>query len=624
MRHFRLLFLLCISIPAFAQHFETKILRNAANGKISQYETIEIGMRFPQQERLYRNFLSDHSTGINPYSHNQIRMQFVCNGKTYTVPAFYMEDAQADAKANKYISYQAEWPWRVRFAVPDTGKWECIVLIGETKEKSVPMSTSIRFNCMKGKQHGFLRIAENKRRFEYADGTPFFAIGQNIAWADEPVLHGKAGPHPVYSAGYYDMLHYIDDLAACGGNYVRIVMICWSTGIEWEETGVYMQDRAWALDTIMRLAEARGIKVHLCLDLTTGFAKDNGKDFWHPYRKSFQKNGMTAADLLRDSSALKAFDNYVRYVHARWAFSPVVSTIELLGEEQRWEGYEGREKYFDDFFKRMDKLLRNELEDPWHFLSTSLSESNYSDHCKNPAISFIDIHQYTNDFVMNQRRFKIVNSRTVDKIDKPFLFGEMGIITGPVNACDPDDWDYCNDITMHNSIWATTFMGGAGTGLYWWQWKNDAYRKANYVSLSSFINSTAEQLNGFDDNRMFTGNGLEAFYAVKSASKTKAVGWVHNRSNWWGNMTDSCFDRNRKQMIHPKDEDKATKPEDRSGNAFSIGGLLRSENYRIDFYDTRSAGKKVGTVNVKSNALGKVQLKFPKGAEDFAFVVEKI
>lgn len=619
-----MLALLLLSGFLQARNFEAKILGGTQAGKIGRWETVEIGFRFPAEERQFRNFLSDHHTGRNPYAVQTIRVQFTCNGKTWTRPAFYMEDAAADEEQNKYISYQAEWPWRVRFAVPDTGRWECLLLTGESKETSVPQATNLRFTCVSSAAHGYLRIASDHRRFEYEDGTPFFVIGQNIAWADEPVLRGHAPKHPIYTAGYYDVLHYIDDLAANGGNYLRIVMICWSTGIEWEETGVYNQSRAWALDTMMHLAEARGLKIHLCLDLTTGFARDNGKDFWHPYRRDFQKPGMTTADILRDSAALAAFDQYIRYVHARWAFSPAVSTIELLGEQARWEGYEGREIYFDEFFARTERLLRNELEDHSHFISSSFSEHGFRERCSKPAISFVDVHQYTNDLVMNQRRFRLVNSRAVRNIDKPFVFGEMGIITGPVNACDPDDWDYCNDITMHNSLWATAFCGAAGTGLYWWQWKNDAYRKANFPALRWFIDSVAVQMRDYTEPKMWTGKGLEAFYCMSNKNhEANAVGWVHNTSYWWGNMCDSCRDRDGKQMLHPKDDDKTNTPEDRSGNTFLVQDLHSGADYVVTIYDTRNPGRIIRQETMKTNLLGNLRIAFPAGAGDFAFSVRK-
>ncbi|HET6992308.1 MAG TPA: DUF5060 domain-containing protein, partial [Bacteroidia bacterium] len=246
------------------------MLRNNGNQKISQYETIEIGIRIPMQERMFRLFLDDHSGGINPYAQKFLRLQFSCHEKSYIVPAFYMQDAVPDEKLNKYVTTETEWPWRVRFAVPDTGNWQCTILTGENVQMSVPQFSGISFQCiaspdglLRSKNHGYINVAADQKHFQYTDGTPFFALGQNIAWADESILHGYAGSAPAYNCGYYDVYHYMNNLADNGGNYVRIYMAHWSTGVEWEELGVYAQDRACALDSMLRIAEERGLHIQL-------------------------------------------------------------------------------------------------------------------------------------------------------------------------------------------------------------------------------------------------------------------------------------------------------------------------------------------------------------------------
>jgi Domain of unknown function (DUF5060) len=618
------LFLL-IGYAGIAQQYETRLLRGLKNETIRQWETIEIGIRAPNEERAYRNFLSDHKTGKNPYAAHHIRMQFICNGKTYTAQAFYMEDALADELANKYIAYQAEWPWRIRFAVPDTGNWQCNLLIGEEETTAVPMACPVRFRCIKGNNHGYLQAAKNQTRFAYSDGTPFFVLGQDIAWADEPVLRGHPSRYPAYTAGYYDILHFMDNLAANGGNYVRIDMINWSTGIEWDETGVYnQQNNAWALDTMMRLAEARGLKVHLVVIPSFGLARPGGANEINPWRRDFMKENMTPPDLLRDSAFIRAAKQYLRYVYARWAFSPNVATIELIDEISLWPGHEKQHENFIDFFNNMRAFLKNEMHDGGHMISTSMGKHGpIREWYSSMPVDFLDCHLYANEWNMNQQRFAFFQKRFMQKTSKPYLFGEMGIINGAVNACDPDDWDYCNDITMHNSLWATTFMGGAGAGVYWWQWKNDAYREANYKPIRYFIDSIAQGMFQYTEPKMYIGNGLEVFYCQASSSNGNTVGWLHNTSYWYGNMTDSCVDRDGKKMMPAKDDDKATKPEDRSGNTFTISGLEQGKNYMVYFYDTRKPEKAPLMQNLTTNRLGRLRIKMPKGAGDFAFSVKR-
>ncbi|CAN5408586.1 hypothetical protein BH09BAC5_BH09BAC5_20540 [soil metagenome] len=627
MKQFFLFFFLVFLLQhVSAQHIESKILRGTVNGNISQYETIEIGIRIPEYEKHYQDFIMatsstshfsvPNSTLKNPYTENFLRLQFSCNGKIYNAAAFYMQDATPSELLNKYVTKQTDWPWRVRFAVPDTGEWKCLLLLGENFVQAIPKPMMIAFHCVAGNNHGFLKIGEDKRHFQFSDGNYFFVLGQNIAWADEPILIGHPVKDPIYTAGYYDVYHYLENLADDGGNYVRIVMAPWSTGIEWENCGVYMQDRAWALDSMLRIAEERGIKIQLCLDLTTGFAHDNLPADWHPYRKEFQKENMVAADLLNDSTVLKMLDNYILYVCKRWGSSASIATIELLGEQNRWEGFDNHEKNFSQFFSHINQLLKNEPGVRQSLLSTSCTNTDHPEIYRNDAISFIDMHHYDNNFKCNQKRFHYVQ-RYSDKLDKPFLFGEMGMI---YNQADPDDIENCMDISYHNAIWSTAFSGGAGTGLYWWQWKFDEKRNANFPQLRFFLDSIAGDDIYSGTSKLWTGNGLECFYQRKGNSHV--FGWVHNTSYWWGNMMQDCKDRDGKSMVLPKDDDNAEKPENRSGNKFIISGLSRNALYTIDFYSTREKGKKLDHISLKSNMFGKIEVPFPD-APDCAFEIRK-
>ncbi len=614
---------LSLFVPLFAfsqQHYETKILCGTSNGTIAKYETIEIGIRIPEQERMFKLFLDNHSSGNNPYLQHFLRMQFICHEKIYDVPAFYMQDANADEKLNKYVVTETEWPWRVRFAVPDTGNWQCNLLIGETVEMSVPKFSGISFTCIAGKNHGYLNVAPDQKHFQFTDGTPFFALGQNIAWADNPVLHGAAGPFPAYDCGYLDVYHYMNNLADNGGNYVRIYMAHWSTGVEWEELGVYDQTRAIALDSIMKIAEARGLHIQLAIDLSMGTGINVPKDTWSPYRKSFVKEGGTAADFLNDTNALKSIDNYIKYIYARWAFSPAVASIEILSEQNYWDGFSEHEIYFRNFTTHVNNLLRNELGDKVHMLSTCCGEKKYAAIFSNPALSFADVHYYSNKFLSNQERFNMIHSRSYEKNNKPFLFGETGMINGPKNNSDADDFEHCNDINYHNTYWATMFMGGAGCGIYWWQWKSDGNRQKNFPALRYFMDSIAGVTLVSGESKMWEGNGLETFYVV-SKMKFTAVGWAHNQSYWWGNMMTDCRDRFGKEKFLPKDNDKAEKPEIRTGNEFEIAGLRHKDYYTVTFYDTRKPNQKLMTVDVKSNRFGAIHVPIPDVA-DCAYRVE--
>lgn len=573
-----------------------------------KWKTVELGIQFPEQERSFRMFIDDHSRGINPYISRFLWMQFSCNGVKYLRPAFYMEEVVPDEPNNQYVSQQSEWPWRVRFAPPIAGDYECVLLAGEDPATATPQSTGVRFHVSESSRHGILRTVPGEPRLHFSDGTPFFILGQNIAWCNAQLRGGPLKElWPVYVSGYYEFFHYIHHLADNGGNYVRIVLAPWGFSIDHKAVNVYEQDRAFVIDSIMHIAENRNLYVHFVIELTNGFFANIPRDQWHPIRLAYQKEGMTAADLLKDSAALAAFDNHIRYVHARWAYSANLAVLEVIPEHVNWEGYKEHKENFSDYLTHVNLLMRNELRDSLHIINTGTDIHDLTI-CKNPYLAFVDIHHYDNTFMSNHRRYFYYHKKT-DQFRKPFLIGEMGITTGRDNGCDPDDWEYCSDISRHNALWSTAFHGNMGPGLYWWQWHNDKQREANFKPLRWFIDSVAEGMHEYTDAGKWDGNGLEVFYCRKD-SKWGAVGWIHNTSYWWGNTTDTCVDRANRKMLMPKDDDEPRVPEARIGNTFVISGMMPNKKYRIRYYDTRTHEYLGGNI-VKSGIFGRIKLKMP-------------
>ncbi|MCZ8284173.1 MAG: hypothetical protein O9353_01850, partial [Bacteroidia bacterium] len=67
---------------------------------------------------------------------------------------------------------------------------------------------------------------------------------------------------------------------------------------------------------------------------------------------------------------------------------------------------------------------------------------------------------------------------------KPFFWGELGLADG-INIIDRK-----SDREFHNTVWATTFMGGISNGLYWndWDQKKGVNHRHNFIALRNFVN----------------------------------------------------------------------------------------------------------------------------------------
>ncbi|HTF05085.1 MAG TPA: PKD domain-containing protein, partial [Bacteroidia bacterium] len=258
---------------------------------------------------------------------------------------------------------------------------------------------------------------------------------------------------------------------------------------------------------------------------------------------------------------------------------------------------------------------------------------------------FIDVvcprHCYFTERNDNLRRWDEINSTTPFQKgihamypDKPAFIDETGF--GSLEG-DPNDMDACDDITFHNSIWATSFMGTSGSGLYWWRWSSNAYREANFPALAMFFKDVNFEQNHFvlpghwEDARRTSNVDIETFYmTTDDPRRTMCMGWVHNASYWWGNVSRDCKDRNGKTtLINSKTgDDKSidTPRELPAGTHFRVNDLANGNPYVLTWYDTRGNGGLVseGNVYVYTNIFGTAKIKWRVFAADWGYKLERV
>ena len=75
--------------------------------------------------------------------------------------------------------------WRLRFTPDEEGQWRYLL-----RGEGVELLTRGSLNCIAPKSHGFIRIhTDNQYAFAYADGTPFFPMGDTCygLYSDSPI-----------------------------------------------------------------------------------------------------------------------------------------------------------------------------------------------------------------------------------------------------------------------------------------------------------------------------------------------------------------------------------------------------------------------------------------------------
>ncbi|MBO0358129.1 DUF5060 domain-containing protein [Hymenobacter sp. BT186] len=387
----------------------------------------------------------------------------------------------------KYLTRVAtRLPWRVRFAPPTAGRWSYRVVV--THNDSTVFGPRTFVNVASSTHPGNVAVHRNGRNFAFADGRLFFPLGMNITGTWVLTDYNRLP--------YRDAYVGITRIAESGGNFVRVLMTHSHFGIEGPDgpAGRYdvRQNRAYDLDAVMEYAAQR--RVYVQLTLMTQDELFNSEEFgraWqqHPYRKLLPPDATTEA-FFTDSVSRQLLRQRIRYVMARWGYSPALFAAELMGEADLFgAGIKDHQFWDKDNFRNVrrwtDEMLgyaRSLAPQHLYTINTSFAFSNFitSDTAaslyRSPQVDFVQDHFYSSDLnVEHQRAFL---ARRAAKLfpGKPYQLAEFGLIQ---NAC----WSGVSNFTakryppgllfhdlneLHNTLWSSTFNGSGGAALYWW------------------------------------------------------------------------------------------------------------------------------------------------------------
>ncbi|MCX6019076.1 MAG: DUF5060 domain-containing protein [Chloroflexi bacterium] len=389
--------------------------------------------------------------GANPYDAAQIEVRLRLTGPTggvMWVPAFPNPDGPA--------------PFRVRFTLSEAGEWRATPQLrraGGAWRSGVMVRWQVEEAAMSGPfAHGFVRVdAQNRAMLRFDDGASFFPVGANIAWYTNDALK--------------EYERRFDALAAAGGTAARVWLAPWSFLPEWQDTPLRnyanRELRMDWFDAVLRMAEARGIYLIVVLS-EAGMFDPAGRWRENPYNRA--NGGPCAAphDFLTDPAARAAYANQLRYIAARWGYSPNILAWEWMNEVNSAPGF------------ATDLLL------PWlREMSSVLTQYDVHRHLRTisyasvagdpriwalPEIELVQRHEYIQGdptwfrpLPDGQARFQQVAEQQV----KPILVAEFGANSDMEHATGA----YRQGIQMHNGLWAAAFAGMAGSSMYWW-WDN--------------------------------------------------------------------------------------------------------------------------------------------------------
>lgn len=299
----------------------------------------------------------------NPYDpqHADIMAELVDpDGNTHTFPAFWLEphELQRDAQGSEQVRPSKHGHWAWRYAFSQTGTWRLRMLVrldwrGRHRRAETPWHEITVHET----ETAMLPVepSDDVRYWQTSDGAWFYPMGITLRSPGDDrqdVLlrqfdSAKSSAHwQQLGTQAYD--HWFARMAEHGGNFARIWMSPWWTGLEWHRSwdgyqglGRYNQANAARMDRLLELAAKHGIYLQIEL-LNHGMTSETVDEQWHPDAESDEPgspynavNGgpvERAAAFFSDEQSWNHHRNRLRYTIARWGHAPQIMAWVLSSE----------------------------------------------------------------------------------------------------------------------------------------------------------------------------------------------------------------------------------------------------------------------------------------------------
>lgn len=577
---------------------------------------------------------------------------------------------------NIWTEQATNYKFRIRFAPPETGNYTCNVEIYQTNNTLSPYTAQFVLNVQSSTDPGHLKVATSGLKLQFQNGDIFFGVGNSVphVMPDEkpeynlvppiPTIEGFTWPPPDL---YTQFRGWITDIADNKGNFTRI-RLDEELGFPIEsrdkpifkpETLVthlplaqtlnnynHNQRQMWEFDNVVSLCENRG--VYFMLNILEDQFWNSGNPygnpcFWplNPYSTLFpsMSNGQAIAAFFTDTQAKAYYKKKLFYINARWGYSTKLAIWEMINEtdnldgnaansSQHVESIDGDTKNpyeYDLNFRSGVNLWITEMKTylqsfyPWHpattgFGSAQLLNTTLNDLIPPAGLDLYTANSYNSNITdWNSSTFYYAQADISERSgittffvnnNRRFLFGELGNHPIVDNDCDRD---------FHNSVWATSMMGGISNGLYYHDFYelNNVNHRANFNALREFakrVDWTKATYPGTNIDEGQTGclsNGQKkqvyTFCLTNSTNnslKDYVVGWSMNGSSVWFNDLQSFADHPYNNVNEYNLAIAAThcpftaNPYDNNTTscdpAIIIEGLIPSTIYRIEIYDCYS------------------------------------
>jgi len=428
--------------------------------KLLQFEKFEISFFLPQKYS-------------NPFDPEEIDIEGIFidpDNNIFTMPGFYYQEYERFLENGEEILTPVGYPyWKIRFTPEKTGRYKFYVRIREYDKET---TTDINYFIVEPVEtkNKFIKVSNiDNRYFSYKSGDFFYPVGFNIrSPTDERysrLMNQKVPPDE--GTFYYEKI--FKKMKENGLNFTEVWMCPWFAALEWKENrpgyrgvGYYNLRNAWKMDKIIEFAEINDIYIQLVI-INHGQLSTWCDQEWQDNPYNIKNGGFLKSpdDFFTDEKAKKLTKNKLRYIIARWGYSPYIFSWEILNEINLVGA--SHNFYFGDEITKWYKEMKEYLEeiDPFKHMITA----HYTILVNNKILSDIIDYTITNGYYnykqQNLPNFfrSIYNFNSI--FNKPTFISEYG--GTPMGSSFEN---LKRDIIM--GLWFSFHLPFAGTPLFWW------------------------------------------------------------------------------------------------------------------------------------------------------------
>ena len=388
---------------------------------------------------------------INPYLQEDVALDMLIktpSGKELLLPCFY-ESGQSNKSSI----------WKARFAPQEVGNYEYKFVLskaGKTKSTSKPQT----FNSKTSGESGFLHV-KSDWVLQFDNGKPFRGVAENICWESRDNDDSKFFRELHEMADVYNYDCMLTDFAQNGGNFYRTWMCSWNLPIDYKgpfnnsrytvSDEFYNPSAVERLDHLIELSESLDLYVMLTLGQGGYMERDGGV-------------ATSTEDFFKGRASRDRYKNRLRYIVARWGYSPSIAMWEFFNEVDNVQ-FRNRNnpidpKLISDWHDEMSTYIKQI--DPYnHIVTTSISHRDIEGLNSIKEIDINQKHIYNNTNIIPSEIWKYTK-----EFQKPYIIGEFGY-----------EWDWSKnfddfsdgmDLDFKRGLWYGMFSPTPVLPMSWW------------------------------------------------------------------------------------------------------------------------------------------------------------